>query len=195
MRKAFFITSLLSFFSLNTLADTQLSLMGSLNYNVPDTNDIEYIEDDESGAGFGLGMRALMGINDQLAFRSGAGIVQKRFNYSINGDSKKGELDFDYTYINIPLTFYWKASSQVGFFFGTALYAKLDDSCDGTGDFKSCTPNDPQSIMLPAILGFSFNLTEKVGAEISYEHGLTDTAKDVKVSTAVLSLLYHFDQN
>ena len=174
-------------------ADTIISPMVSLNYNVPDTNDIDNVKDDQSAGGWGAGLRALMGINDQLFFRTGAGFVQKNFSYKIEGGGKSGKQDFQYTYLAIPLTMYWRASPQTGFFFGSAINAKLDDSCDGSGDFNNCSAKDTRSLVFPAILGFEFSLTKKVGMEISYEHALTETAKDVKVNTTVVSLLYHFD--
>lgn len=175
-------------------ADTKLSVMGSLLYNSPDTKDIDDVDgiDEQSGVGFGLGMRALMGINDQLHFRSGAGIIQKK-GYEVDSGGFKGNFDLSYVYLNIPLTLYWKASPQVGFFGGTALNAKLSDDCEASGDFDSCTSQNEKAIVFPAIVGFDFSFTDKIGMELSYEYGLTETAKDLRVHSAVASFLYHLD--
>jgi hypothetical protein len=176
-------------------ADTKLSVMGSLLYNSPETKDIDDVDgiDEESGLGFGLGMRALMGINDQLHFRSGAGIIQKKFSYKVDASGDKGEFDLSFIYLNIPLTLYWKASPQVGFFGGTALNAKLSDDCDASGDFDTCTIKNEKTIVIPAIIGFDFSFTDKIGMELSYEYGLTETAKNLRVHSAVASFLYHLD--
>ena len=170
-----------------TYADTKLSVMGSLTYNTSDTDDLSSAIDEEPGTGFGLGLRALMGIDDQLHFRSGAGIVQKNFSWEI-GNS---DVDFSYTYLNVPLTLYWKAGPQVGLFAGTALNAKLDDECDASGNNFNCP--DDETIVFPAIIGFDFSFSEKLGMEVSYEYGMTETLEDTKVSSAVISLLYHLD--
>lgn len=176
-------------------ADTKLSVMGSLLYNSPDTKDIDDVDgiDEQSGVGFGLGMRALMGINDQLHFRSGAGIIQKKVSYEVDSGGFKGNFDLSYVYLNIPLTLYWKASPQVGFFGGTALNAKLSDDCEASGDFDSCTSQNEKAIVFPAIVGFDFSFTDKIGMELSYEYGLTETTKDLRVHSAVASFLYHLD--
>ncbi len=181
--------------SANVMADTEVSLMGSLNYNTPETNNLDNVDSRSSGGGWGAGVRSLMGINDQLFFRTGASFVQKNFSYKINGGGNKGDLSFQYSYLSIPLTFYWRASPQTGFFFGSAINARLNDSCSGTQDFDHCSAKGSRSIVMPAIVGFEFVLTKKVGVEISYEYALTETAKDLKVNTTVVSLLYHFDQN
>ena len=180
-------------FSSVALADTQVSLMGSLNFNTPDTTDVDNADDGTSAGGWGAGIRALMGMSDQLYFRSGVGFVQKNFSYKVDGNGKSGKRDMQYSYLNIPLTFYWKASPRVGFFLGTALYAKLDQSCDGTGDYKDCSGSRSRTIVYPGIIGFDFNLTRKIGMEVSYEAALSETSKNIKVNTTVLSFLYHFD--
>jgi len=170
-------------------ADTKLSVMGSLIYNSPEIDNAE----ETSDLGFGLGMRALMGINDQLHFRSGAGIVQKKFSYKVNDSGSKSEFDLSFVYLNIPLTLYWKASPQVGFFSGTALNAKLSDDCDVSGAIDSCIDLNEKAIVFPAIIGFDFSFSDKIGMELSYEYGLTETAKDLRIHSAIASFLYHLD--
>ncbi len=160
--------------SFAAIAETKLSVMGSVNYNSPETDD----SDEDSEVGYGGGVRALMGIKEQFHFRSGAGLVSKSFGYE--------GFDLKFLYLNIPLTFYWQASNEMGFFGGTALNAKMDSDCDG------CTLEDEKSLVWPLLIGFDFNFCEKVGMELSYEHGITETAKDIKVHSAVASLLYHF---
>ena len=188
---------LLAFFSFLTTAyaETQLSLMGSLLYSNPDTNNFSNanVTDEMSGVGLGLGMRALMGLQDQLNFRSGASIIQKKFGYQTDSSGTKSDNDFSLVYLNIPLTLYWRASSQVGFFGGSALNAKLSDDCNASGSANTCTKNKVKPIVFPAIVGFDFSFTKKLGMELSYEYGMTDTAKDLKVHSAVASFLFHLD--
>ncbi len=179
----------------HVLADTKLSLMGSFLYTGPDTNNIKTstVTDERSELSFGLGMRALMGLQDQLFFRSGAGIISKKFSYQTQSISGRVDNDFSLLYLNLPLTLYWKASSQVGFFGGTALNAKLSDDCHASGSGNSCTQNKVNAVVFPAIVGFDFSLLDKVGIELSYEYGMTETAKDLRVHSAVASLLFHLE--
>jgi hypothetical protein len=176
-------------------ADTKLSVMGSLLFSNPEVDNFgsATVADEKSGTGFGLGMRALMGINDQLYLRSGASVVQKKFGYEIDEAGSNQNNDISLTYLNIPLTFYWKASPQVGLFGGTALNAKLSDSCDYSGTSNSCMKNKMKTLVFPAIIGFDFSFTEKIGMELSYEYGASETAKSLKVHSAIASFLYHLD--
>lgn len=192
MRKLFAVLALLV--SFNALADSKLGIMGSLNYNTSENDDLDGVTgvDEKSGVGFGIGLRALMGITDQLYFRSGAGIVNKRWSYDINDSGIDGSAKMSFVYLNVPATLYWKASPQIGFFGGTALQAKLSDDCDGDGNITSCEARNTKSIVLPAIIGFDFNINEQLALEISYEHGITEVAKDTKVHSAVVSFIFNF---
>lgn len=171
-------------FSSYAQADTKLSVLGSLNFNSPEV-DMDGA-DEKTDIGFGAGLRALMGIGDQLHFRSGAQILQKRFGYEVGSK----DVDLSFTYLSIPLTLYWKASPQVGFFGGTALNAKMSDDCEVSGS-GTCDVKDEKAVVLPAILGFDFTFTERLGMEVSYEYGMTETAKDINVHSAVASFLIH----
>ena len=105
----------------------------------------------------------------------------------------EGDLEASITYLNIPLTLYWKASPKVGLFGGSALNAKLSDDCEASGDFEDCTLKDPESLVLPLILGFDFSFADRFGIEASYEYALMDAVEATKVSSAVVSFLYHLD--
>ena len=179
--------------SLPALADTKLSFIGSVSSNTPDTGNLDTASgDDKSEIGYGVGMRALMGISEALFFRSGVGLVWKNFGYDVNVSGVKGRYDLSFIYFNVPLTLYWKASDRVGFFGGTALNAKINSTCDESGAVSSCSIKGRRSLVFPLIVGFDFNLSEVVGLELSYEHGITETAKDLKVHSVVGSVLIHF---
>ncbi len=83
------ITALLIFFLISHgHAQTKLGLFGSLLYNVPqfegkDSADVE----EKSSPSFGLGMRALMELKDQLHIRSGVGFSQKRIDLNSTNNS------------------------------------------------------------------------------------------------------------
>lgn len=171
-------------------AETKLGVMGSVLYNVPSLDNNDYSKVDEnSEASFGVGMRALMGIKDQLHFRSGAGIVQKKISIDYNDGTFDTDATVTNTYLNIPLTLYWRASSQVGFFGGTSLYALLCD--DFKGDTAFADDADTETLVLPVVLGFDFSFTEKMSLELSYEYAIMETSQYLKVNSAVLSFVYN----
>ncbi len=51
---------------------------------------------------------------------------------------------------------------------------------------------DEASLVSPFLFGFDFHFSEKVGMELSYEHGVTETTKDINVHSPLTSLFYHF---
>jgi hypothetical protein len=172
-------------------AETKLGVMASVLYNVPRFDDMSGYSNvnEKSEMSFGLGMRALMGIKDQLHFRSGAGFVQKKISVNFERSGFDSDATFTNTYLNIPLTLYWKASSQVGFFGGTSLYALLSDDFNGDTDFADRA--DTAILVLPIVLGFDFSFTEKLSLEISYEYGIMESSENLKTSSAVASFVYN----
>ena len=189
-----FLVIALALISFTAIADTKLGITGSLVYNTSETDELNGTSVDEgSEVSFGAGVRALMGINDQLFFRSGAGIIQKKWSYEASATGVNGSADYTMLYFAIPATLYWKASPQVGLFGGTSLQAKLSDDCKGSGSFSgnSCDLKKQKSIVLPAVLGFDFAFTDQISMELSYEYAIMDTAKDVKVSSGFVSLVYN----
>ena len=186
-----FLALLIAFSSLTALAETKLGIMGSLLYNTSETDSFAGSNnvDEESELSLGAGVRALMGIKDQLYFRSGASIVQKEWSYTVGNSSA----DLSMLYLSIPATLYWKASNQVGFFGGLNIQSKLSDDCEGSGALsgRNCKIPNQKGIVLPAVLGFDFAFTDVFSMEISYEYAMMDTAKDIKVSSGVVSFIYN----
>ena len=185
---------LLFIFSGYAWSDTRVGLYGSLLYNVPEVevsggNQV----DENSEFGFGAGVRALMGLNDRWYVRSGAGLVYKKVSAEISNGSETTNTDLSWLYLNIPATLYLKASPGVGIFGGTALQARLGDSCNSDGATNKCAFKNEKSIVLPFVLGFDFNFNEAITLEISYEGGLMESTDDVKVGSAVMSLIYNFE--
>jgi opacity protein-like surface antigen len=174
-------------FTINTYADSKVGIMGSFLYNVAEVEDVNGVEvNDDSDSGFGIGVRALLPLNDRLYLRTGAGLVKKNISYSVGGS----DADVSFTYLNIPATLYL-GGEKVGLFGGTALNARMNDSCDGNGVFSSCDVKDAKTLVLPAIIGFDFNVSQHVSMEFSYEYGLMEAAEKIKVSSAVFSLIYN----
>lgn len=178
---------LVSLNSFNSYADSKIGIMGSVLYNVAEIDDINGVEvDDDSEVGYGIGMRALLQLNDRFYLRTGAGLVKKQISYSF----RSSDAEASFTYLNIPATFYL-SGEKVGLFGGTALNARMDDNCDGNGVFSSCDVKDAKTLVLPLIIGFDFNLTKNLGMELSYEYGVMEAAENIKISSAVFSLVYN----
>ncbi|HXH29193.1 MAG TPA: outer membrane beta-barrel protein [Bacteriovoracaceae bacterium] len=176
-------------------ADSKMGLMGSLLFNTVEIDGQNPSKlEENSEIGFGIGMRALLTLNDRLYLRTGAGIVKKAFGLETS-TGPQGDIDVSIIYLNIPATLYLKASPQVGIFAGTAINAKLSDDVEGGGSLANATDdaNDTESMVFPAILGFEFMFNEQISLELSYEYGIMESAKDLKVSSLVTSLVYNFE--
>lgn len=181
------------FLSIPAFAQPRLGMMGSLLYNVPETklDDTQGV-DEESKLGFGIGMRALVPIVSGLYLRSGAGLVQKNVSYEFTMAGAKGQADFSFTYLNIPVTLYFSGlDEKFGIFFGTAIQAKLSDDCNASGALDACEAVNEKSLVFPTVLGFDFSFAKNFSIELSYEHGFMETAKDLKVNSAILSFIYN----
>lgn len=183
-------------------ADSRIGVMGSYVWNNPENDKFEDIDgsETESRGTFGVGVRALAGINDQFFVRTGAGIIQKKAQFEFSNPAVvDGDVEYSVTYLNIPATLYMKAAPTFGIFFGTALQAKLSDSCKGSttpsgGSSTKCRVQDASSVVLPAILGFDWAVSENISLELSYEHALMNAVKDTKIHSALASIVYNFDQ-
>lgn len=174
-------------------ADTKIGIMGSLLYNVPETDGSQYV-DEESELGYGIGMRALVPLTNGLSLRTGAGLVYKQVSFDVKTAGIKGSADLSFLYLNIPATLYLSGMNErFAIFGGTALNARLSDDCDGSGALKACDDVDAKTLVLPIILGFDFIFNESLSMELSYEYGIMEAAKDLKISSAVLSLVYNFN--
>ena len=178
-------------------ADTKVGIMGSLLFSTTENDKVDDIDgsDEISKWSGGLGMRALVGISDRIYFRTGIAYIKKQFEYDFNG-TQRGNQNYAFAYLSIPATIYLKASPQLGIFGGTALQAKFDDGCNGSytdgTTTTQCKIEDDNTLIMPAILGFDFVITDHISAEFSYEYALMETVKDTKVSSAVASLIYNF---
>lgn len=198
MIRAFLVLAL---FSISLAqADTRVGVFGSYLWNNPVNNNFDNIQGAEADAqgGFGVGLRALANLTDQFLLRTGAGIVQKSARFEFSDSAVNGSSEYNVTYLSIPATLYVKASPQFGVFFGTALQAKLDDSCKGSisagGTSTKCQVQDAGSLVMPAILGFDWAFTDHLSLELSYEYSLMNAVKDTKIHSAVASIVYNFDQ-
>lgn len=179
-------------------ADTKVGFMASMLWNTTQNDQIDDIEGSEEESRFnpGGGIRALVGLSDQLYIRTGASIIGKAFRYNFDGPTVLGSQSYVFTYLSIPATLYVKASPQFGIFGGTAIQAKLDDKCtgrysDGTTTTQ-CRIEDDNTLVLPAIVGFDVVVTDHISIEVSYEYALMEAMKDTKISSAVASVIYNF---
>ena len=189
------ILAILFLVSFGAQADSKMGLMGSLLFNTVDIDGpASSTLEDKSEIGFGVGMRALLTLNDRLYLRTGAGIVKKAFSLETDTPAA-GNIDVSLIYLNIPATLYLKASPQVGIFAGTAINAKLSDDVSSSGSLSGLDKDakDTESMVFPAILGFDFMFNDQISLELSSEYGLMEPAKDLKVSSLVTSLVYNFE--
>ncbi|HXH74179.1 MAG TPA: outer membrane beta-barrel protein [Bacteriovoracaceae bacterium] len=173
-------------------AQSKIGVMASFLYNGPeiDTNADDINE--ESEIGYGIGMRALVPLTSGLNFRTGAGFIEKNVSYEVDFAGTKSGADLSFLYLNIPLTLYLSGlDEKFGVFGGTAIQALLSDDCETKGVAGSCRNIDEKTLVFPIVLGFDFSFTQTLSMELSYEYGVTHAAKDLKINSAVLSLVWN----
>jgi len=188
-----FIFLLTLIINTSAFAATKTGIMVGVLHNLPETERSNQF-DEKSKFGFGLGMRALIPLTNGLSLRTGAGLIQKKFSYQIESGAQNGKADVSLVYLNIPATLYLSGlDERIAIFAGTALNAKLDDDCNGSGAFNACRGVNDRDLILPIILGFDFIFTDSISMELSYEYGIMETVKDVRVNSAIISLIYNFN--
>ncbi len=189
-------TLLLCLLSLPALAiDGKFSAMVSVLGTKPDIDGVDELGgvDEKFGMTGGIGMRALLKIHDAFNFRTGLGIRQKDLNYDVETAAGDTEVEGTLTYFSLPLTLHFPVQEDlVGFFIGSAADLLIDDECEVSGATDDCTLEDEKSAVFPLVVGFEVSPTDRWGFELSYEHGITESAKDTKTHSYVGSFLYHF---
>jgi hypothetical protein len=180
----------------SAVADSKMGVMASFLYNVPDVKTSGALEDTtgNSKMGYGIAMRGLIPLSNSLYFRSGAGFVTKNFGYEGKDAASSSTVDLSFIYLNVPLTFYVTGMDEkIGVFGGLNLNARLGNSCKSSAAIDLCKNYDPKPMVFPLVFGFDFIFSKVFSMELGYEYAVMDTARNVKVSSAVLSFIYNFD--
>lgn len=193
MKFLFVFLSLITATAHAALGEGRYAAAVSVIMSKPDSDDLQGF-DEQYSATLGAGMRALYGINESgLSLRTGLGLRQKNAKYEYDGAGGDVTVKGEFLYLNAPLTLHYmlaEGSTRAGIFGGTALDVLIDDDCDVDGANVSC--GDENDLVMPLILGFDFMFTERVGMELSYEHGLTETIEDVDLHSFVVSGYFSF---
>lgn len=176
--------------------ENKISLTASMLYNAPEA-DSDYVNVQEGNTfTYGLGVRALVDINSTLMFRTGAQLIYKNIflDYEVIGSDV--EFDQTLTYLSLPVSLYVSMNDNVGFFGGFLFQTKISDSCSANGisitSSEVCNEAKGKDIVTPLVVGVDFNLGSSFGMELSYEHPIGDSSKDIKVKSLITSFLYHF---
>lgn len=129
--------------------------------------------------GFEFGMSAIIPLQGQLFFRTGAGFLQKNSTLKAGGNA----YDFNMTYLQIPATLMYDLTPQVGLYSGLNIDLKINDECETSGG--SCTVGGAKTIVMNLPIGARYNLAGSHYIEGDLELGLTDLARSTKLSNAL----------
>ncbi|MEO6174772.1 MAG: porin family protein [Flavobacterium circumlabens] len=177
-------------FAFSNAQETKFGVKGGVNL-VTLTGDIKHTS---SKAGFHVGGFAEFKISDKFS-------IQPEVLYSTQGTKEKGqssfselELNYKLAYINLPILakyyvaekFSLEAGPQIGFL----VSAKGEYTVAGDSE-EVDIKNDFESIDFGIDFGAAYDFTENISAELRYNLGLANLAKDAddyKIRNSVFSL-------
>lgn len=119
--------------------------------------------------------------NDLAGLRTGAMVAPRYVNLS---NTRKGTVEINYIYLDVPATLMLKFNEVAGVFAGPILsfnYSK-EVSCSLQAD---CVATDVKSVVVPWTLGLNFKILPQIGGELFYEYVPGDLSTNVSNMTTV----------
>ena len=127
-----------------------------------------------SGTGFFAGILGFMEMGDGVWMRAGA-VAGRRMVDFTTGTTK---VEYKLTTIEAPITGMYMLNDMVGFFGGIRVGLNAGDDCSSNVAAACSTDPEFESLFYGAELGGHFRFTPNFGAEVAYNIGLSDIAKD-----------------
>jgi Outer membrane protein beta-barrel domain len=189
----FLLVALLVVSSFSAFAqDTKFALGGGLTLNKMDVDGDLGDFEEEIGVGLNVGARVLHGFNEQWSLRTGAYLQEKAATLSLDKGGIDGELSMRIISAAIPLNAQFKANENISIFGGYVLDYNINEYCNASGDFDSCTVGETKQIVHHANLGVSVLVNDKVDIDVSYQHGLSEQVENLKIHTLLVQGLVKF---
>ncbi len=128
----------------------------------------------DSGTGFFAGILGFMEMQDQLYMRAGA-VAGRRI---VEFKSGATNTEYKLTTIEAPITGMYMVNDMVGFFGGLRVGLNAGDDCSSNVAIACNTDAEFETLFYAAELGAHFRFTPNFGAEVAYNIGLSDIAKN-----------------
>lgn len=113
--------------------------------------------------GYQAGILGFIEMNPVLLFRSGFIYTNRIFTSKATGSAT--ELEYNYSYFDIPATVMYKFSDFGGVFGGAVIAMNAGKSCSGA----NCSTDGVKSSLVGIQFGASFKFAPQMGAELYYE--------------------------
>lgn len=171
----------------------QFSLGVGTNFNMPVTEgDMDDEKDEELSITLAIAAKEELKFNDEWFLRTGLWFQEKSAKLSL--DSGLGDIDATVIYASIPVTVQYKASDLISIFGGYVADIRINDYCTGSGFVESCNfVEDSKSVVHNATVGASFNFSQLLTLDVSWQQGLSDVYKDlIKINTLQTQLFLKF---
>jgi hypothetical protein len=178
-----------------SLEHSQFSLGVGTNFNMPVTEgDIDSSTDEELSVTLAIAAKEELKINDQWFIRTGLWLQEKSAKYSIDTLLLEGDVAANIIYASIPLNLQYKATDLISIFGGYIADVRINDYCSASGDFDSCTlDEESKSVVHVGTLGMSFNFSQLLTLDVSWQQGLSDVyADELKINTLQVQLFFKF---
>lgn len=128
----------------------------------------------DSGTGFFAGIMGYMEMQDQFYMRAGA-LVGRRMVDFTTGTTK---IEYKLTTIEAPITGMYMLNDMVGFFGGLRVGLNAGDDCSSNVATACSIDPEFETLFYGGELGAHFRFTPNFGAEVAYNIGLSDIAKN-----------------
>lgn len=121
-----------------------------------------------SDFGIRAGVLGFAEITSNSFIRTGAIIGQRKFKFT----QAAAETKADFLYLEVPVTFLYLFTENVGVYAGVEAGIRLSDDCSTA--VGSCSFRNPSSFIYGPSLGGHFRFTPNLGMEVGYFFGLNE---------------------
>jgi hypothetical protein len=161
-----FLVSLFSLilFSSAGYADNEFALLAGIRSNSAETD----LNSASVSSRTGYQGGALLNLEYYPAWSLRTGILLASRQVSL-GPTLQGQVELNFSYVDIPATFLYQFSSMGGIFAGPVLSfnQSKETSCSLTA---TCSARDVKSVIYPLQMGVQFRFASQMGAELYYEY-------------------------
>lgn len=175
-------------FSFSASADNEFALLGGLRSGSAETslNNASV----SSKTSYQAGALATLELMDPWFLRTGIIIAGRQVTV---GPTNQGNVDLNFTYVDIPATILFRFTDIAGVFAGPviAFNQGKEMTCSGAG---TCGAQNVDSVIYPWQLGVSFRFASQMGGELYYEYHSGGLDKNVSnLKTVGANILVYFE--
>lgn len=175
------ILALVVSFSSAAFAQESAVVLGMQTTGVSVSND----DSASSVAGFQAGWMGFFPLASESHFRAGVLYAQRKFEGTTTlGVMSSVDYETELQTLEVPIAYLMRFNEAAGVFGGVHLGVNLSDRCTVTRGTATCDL-ETKSLFYGVMVGGSFQFHPNYFFDLSYIHGLSDLAKDVKLDNSI----------